>query len=312
MVLDLNFGSSIPQEVVQNMQKTILDFQQRYKDGYIGRQLIEQRPGVPPKIRKDVVRHVDKTTPQDGISHARISLGGTSPDIVGSKGKDKLFQIYRIDDAIQRNEDEIALDPALWTRDTSISMMECLRRENYTIINGDATWGITGLVGAASANSLGSIVASGGDGSTTIDNNGAWAGTETDKVMDPYDDIRAALNFIDPDLIGSLLLAGRPAYMNYLLQEDDLGKIYADKIGPRIFGKAAGDNSWMVKSDYFPANYVYLVLKSMEAAELVIPEDYNVDANYPRQKGQNVYAEIGGWIGIELHTNDFIVPIAIN
>lgn len=311
MTLDLNFGSSIPQEVVQSMQKTILDFQQRYKDGYIGRQLIEQRPGVARTVRKDIVRHIDKTTPQDGVSTARISLGGTTPTIVGSKAKDKMFSIYRIDAAIQRNEAEVELDASLWNRDTSMAMLECLRRENYTIINGDATLGITGLVGASSANSLGSVVASGASG-TQVNNNGAWDGSETDKVMDPYDDIRAALNFIDPDLIGSLVLAGRPAYMNYLLQEDDLGKIYADKIGPRIFGKAAGDNSWMVKSDYFPANYVYLVLKSMEAAELVIPEDYNVDSNYPREKGQNIYAEIGGWLGIELHTNDFIVPIAIN
>lgn len=311
MALDMNYGSSIPQEVVQNMQKTILDFQARYKDGYIGRSLIEQRPGVPPKVRKDIVRHIDKTTPQDGVSTARISLGGTSPDIVGSKAKDKMFSIYRIDNAIQRNEDEVELDSSLWTRDTSLAMLECLRRENYTIINGDATLGITGLIGAATANSLGSIVASGASG-TQVNNNGAWDGSETDKVMDPYDDLRAALNFVDPDLIGTYYLAGRPAYMNYLLQEDDLGKIFADKIGPRIFGRPAGDNSWMVKSDYFPANTVYLVLKSMEAAELVIPEDYNVDANYPRQKGQNIYAEIGGWIGIELHTNDFIVPLAIN
>jgi hypothetical protein len=286
------------------MQKTILDFQARYKDGYIGRQLIEQRPGVARTVRKDIVRHIDKTTPQDGISTARISLGGTTPDIVGGKAKDKMFSIYRIDAAIQRNEAEVELDPSLWNRDTSMAMMECIRRENYTIINGDATLGITGLVGASSANSLGSI--------TSGTNNGAWDGSETDKVMDPYDDLRQALNYIDPDLIGSLYLAGRPAYMNYLLQEDDLGKIFADKIGPRIFGRPAGDNTWMVKSDYFPANYVYLVLKSMEAAELVIPEDYNVDSNYPREKGQNIYAEIGGWMGIELHTNDFIVPIAIN
>ena len=304
MTIDLNWGASIPQETVTQMQKTILDFQARYKDGYIGRQLIEQRPGVARTVRKDIVRHIDKTAPQDGVSTARISMGGTTPDLVGSKAKDKLFNIYRIDAAIQRNESEVELDATLWNRDTSLAMMECLRRENYTIINGNATYGITGLVGAAAANSLGGI--------TSVTNNGAWDGSETDKVMDPYDDLRQALNCIDPDLIGSLVLAGRPAYMNYLLQEDDLGHIFADKIGPRIFGKPAGDVSWMVKSDYFPANYVYLVLKSMEAAELVIPEDYNVDANYPREKGQNIYAEIGGWIGIELHTNDFIVPIAIN
>jgi hypothetical protein len=130
--------------------------------------------------------------------------------------------------------------------------------------------------------------------------------------MDPYDDLRKAMEFIDPAIVGPLYLAGKPAYLNYLLQEDDLGKVFSDKIGTRLMGRPANDVSWMIKSDYFPANYVYLVCKSMEAAELIIPEDYNVDANYPREKGQNVYAEIGGWIGIEIHNNDFIVPIAIN
>jgi hypothetical protein len=304
MTGEMNYGSSIPLEQILNIQKTIEIFRQKYKDGYIGRSLIDQRPGVARTVRKDIVRKIDKTAANDGISTARISLGGTSPDIVGSKGKDILHSIYRIDAAIQRNEAELELDPNIWTRDTSLAMLECLRRENYTIINGDSTTGIVGLVGAATANSRGSI--------TSGTNNGAWAGTETDKVMDPYDDLRQALEFIDPNLVGPLYLAGRPAYLNYLLQEDDLGKVFADKIGTRLMGKQATDLSWMVKSDYFPANYVYLICKSMEAAELIIPEDYNVDANYPREKGQNVYAEIGGWIGIEIHNNDFIVPIAIN
>jgi hypothetical protein len=304
MVGEMNYGSSIPLEQILNIQKTIEIFRAKYKDGYIGRSLIDQRPGVARTVRKDIVRKIDKTAANDGISTARISLGGTSPDIVGSKGKDVLHSIYRIDAAIQRNEAELELDPAIWTRDTSMAMLECLRRENYTIINGDSTTGIVGLTGAASANSRGSITAG--------TNAGAWDGSEVDKVMDPYDDLRKALEYLDPNLVGPLYLAGRPAYLNYLLQEDDLGKVFSDKIGTRLMGKQATDLSWMIKSDYFPANTVYLVQKSMEAAELIIPEDYNVDANYPREKGQNVYAEIGGWIGIEIHNNDFIVPIAIN
>lgn len=302
MAGDLNYGAGIPQEVVTNMEKTILSFQQRYKDGYIGRTLIEQRPGVAANVRKDVVRKIDKTDSHDGISTARISSGGTAPDVVGTKAKDVLHPVYRIDDAILMNEEELKLDPSRWNQNVSVAMLECLRRENYTIINGDTTWGITGLAGAAAANSLGSV-------ST---NCGAWDGSETDKVMDPYEDVRACLEYIDPNLIGTLYLAGRPAYLNYLLQEDDLGKVWSDKIGTRLMGRPQGDNSWMVKSDYFPANYVYLVLKSMEGAELIIPEDYGVDANYPRQPGQNQYAEIGGWIGIEFHTNDTVARIAIN
>lgn len=304
MVGELNLGASIPQEVITNVEKTILQFQQRYKDGYIGRSLIEQRPNVGPFVRKDVVRKIDKTTPQDGISTARISLGGGEPEVVGSKAKDVSHSIYRIDASIERNEAELQLDYSIWNRDTSLAMLECLRRENYTIINGNSTYGITGLVGAASANSRGSI--------TSDTNNGAWDGSETDKVMDPYDDLRQALEFIDPNLVGPLYLAGRPAYLNYLLQEDDLGKIFGEKIGTRIMGRQATDLSWMIKSDYFPANYVYLICKSMEAAELLIPQDYTFDGNYPRGKGQTVYAEIGGWIGIEIHNNDFIVPIGIN
>jgi hypothetical protein len=304
MVGELNYGASIPQEVITNVEKTILQFQQRYKDGYIGRSLIEQRPNVGSFVRKDIVRKIDKTTPQDGISTARISLGGGEPEVVGSKAKDVSHSIYRIDASIERNEAELQLDYSIWNRDTSLAMLECLRRENYTIINGNSTYGITGLVGASAANSRGSI--------TSATNNGAWDGSETDKVMDPYDDLRQALEYIDPNLVGNLYLAGRPAYLNYLLQEDDLGKIFGEKIGTRIMGRPATDLSWMIKSDYFPANYVYLICKSMEAAELLIPQDYTFDGNYPRGKGQTVYAEIGGWIGIEIHNNDFIVPIAIN
>ena len=304
MTGEMNYGSSIPLEQILNIQKTIEIFRAKYKDGYIARSLIDQRPGVARTLRKDIVRKIDKTAANDGISTARISLGGTTPDIVGSKGKDILHSIYRIDAAIQRNEAELELDPNIWTRDTSLAMMECLRRENYTVINGDSTIGIVGLVGAAAANTRGSI--------TSGTNAGAWDGSETNSIMDPYTDLRKALEYIDPNLIGPLSLAGRPAYLNYLLQEDDLGKVFSDKIGTRLMGKQATDLSWMVKSDYFPANTVYLICKSMEAAELIIPEDYNVDANYPREKGQNVYAEIGGWIGVEIHNNDFIVPIAIN
>jgi hypothetical protein len=304
MVGELNYASALPQEVITSMQKTILLFQQKYKDGYIGRQLVEQRPGVASNVRKDIVRKIDKTEAHDGISTARISAGGTSPDLVSLKGEDVLHNVYRIDDAIMMNEAEISLDPGAWNRNIAMAMLECQRRENYTIINGNSTLGIVGIVGASAANSLGSI--------TSGTNVGSWDGGETDAVMDPYSDILRAMAYIDPNLVGQLVLAGRPAYMNYLLQEDDLGKIYSDKIGGRLFGKQPGDMSWMVKSDYFPANYVYLILKSMEAAELIIPEDYNVDANYPRMPGQNQYAEIGGWVGIEFHNYDTVVPIAIN
>ncbi len=304
MVGELNYGAGIPQEVVQQMQKTILVYQQMYKDNYVGRTLIQQRPNVGSNIRKDIVRKIDKNKAQDGISTARISLGGTSPDIVKTKGKDVMHQIYRIDAALLMNEAEIALDPSRWNADTSVAMLECMRRENYTIINGNDTWGITGIVGAAQANSRGSI--------TSSTNKGAWAGTETDAVMNPYKDILTALGYIDPQVRGTFYLGGRPAYLDYLLEEDDLGKVWADKIGTRLFGRSQNDVSWMVKSDYFPANKVYLVSKSMLGAELLIPEDYSVDANYPREKGQQVYAEVGGWIGLEIHNNDFAVEIDIS
>ncbi len=300
---DMNYASGIPQEVVTNMQKSILLFQQKYKDGYVGRTLVEQRP-VGSNIRQDIVFAVDKTAAKDGISTARISAGGSAPDVVGTKGKNITHTVWRIDNAILMNEAEIKINPARWNTNVAVAMLECQRRENYTIINGDSQHNIVGLVGAAALNKRGSI--------TAATNAGAWDGSEQDQVMNPYEDIRNALEFVDPNLTGQLYLGGRPASLNYLLQEDDLGKVYADKIGGRLFGRALGDTSWMVKSDYFPANEVFLVLKSMMAAEIVIAEDYNVDANYPREKGQNQYAEIGGWIGVELHNNESVVDIAIN
>lgn len=304
MVGELNFGAGLPQEAIAQMQKTILVFQQKYKDGYIGRTLMEQRPGVSANIRKDIVRHIDKTAAADGISTAKISSGGSIPDIVGTKGKDFVHQIYRIDNAILMNEAEIGLDPNRWNQATGVAMLECQRRENYTIVNGNSDLGIVGLVGMSALNSRGSLA--------YTSNDGAWDGSETDSIMDPYNDLRKALEYVDPNLTGTLFLTGRPAYLNYLLQEDDLGKVFADKIGTRLFGRPQDDVSWMVKSDYFPANYVYIVLRSMMAAELLVVEDYNVDANYPRQPGQNQYAEIGGWIGIEAHNNDSVVAIGIN
>ena len=299
-----NFGSGIDQTAITNIQKSILLFQQAFKDGYIGRQLVAQRPGVSANIRKDIVRKIDKTAAADGISTAKISKGGDKGDIVGTKGKDFVHEVYRIHDAILMNEEEIKLDPSRWNQATQVAMLECLRRENYTIINGNSDLGILGIVGASALNSRGSI--------TSATNSGAWDGSETDKVMEPYDDIRKALDYLDPNIIGQYYLGGRPSYLNYLLQEDDLGKVFADKIGTRLMGRPLGDMSWFVRSDYFPADYVYLINKSMMAAELLIVEDYNVDANYPRQPGQNQYAEIGGWIGIETHNNDSIVPIGIN
>jgi hypothetical protein len=299
-----NYGSGISQDVVTNVEKTILEYQARYKTGYIGRSLVAERPNVPPLTRRDIVRHVDKAKASDGISRARISLGGTAPEEVGGKVKDKLHQIHRVDIAIRKNEAALNADPTAWNSDTNIAMLECQKRENYMIIAGDTTFGITGLSGVGAANSRGSI--------TSSTNNGAWDGSETDHIMDPYADLVKALDYVDPELVGELYLGGRPAYMNLLLQEDDLGKIWADKIGGRIFGRPLGDTSWMVKSDYWPANYVYLVCKTAQATELLIPEDYALDADYPREKGQNVYAEIGGWIGFEVHNNASVVRIAIN
>jgi hypothetical protein len=50
----------------------------------------------------------------------------------------------------------------------------------------------------------------------------------------------------------------------------------------------------------------------MNAGEIVIAQDYDVDADYPRQKGKNRYAEIGGWIGFEIHDPTGFVQVAIN
>lgn len=310
MVGELNFGAGIPQEVITNMQKEILLFQQKNKDGYIARTVIDIRP-LGANIRKDVIFKVDKTAASDGISVATISADSSIPDVVGTKGKDVVYPVWRIADAILMGESEIALNPARWNSNVRVAMQECLRRENYTAINGDATRDIIGIVGAAQANPLGSIVASGGSGKT-VNNAGAWDGSETDAIMDPYDDLRKATGKINPEFPrSSLFLGGRPEYLNYLWQKNELRETYISEIAG-LFGRADGSTDFLVPCDYFPENCVYVISKNMNAAELTLAQDYNVDANYPREKGQNRYAEIGGWLGFNFYDYRGFVQVAIN
>jgi hypothetical protein len=308
---ELNFGASVPQEAITQAQREILLYQQVNKDGYFSRILLQTRTTTNPNIRKDIVRRVDATAAKDGISTAKITAGGAVPDIVGTKKKEDVHQIYFISDAVLMNEALLEVDPSAWNSDVRVAMMECQRRENHSVINGVPALNQVGIVGSARANPRGKIVAAGASGKD--DNNaGAWNGSETDHVMNPYEDLRKAVVKINPSFpSSSLYLGGRPESLSLLLQEDDLGKRYVDKIGP-LFGRVDRSLDFMVACDYFPADAVYVISKNMNAAELVIAEDYNIDANYPRQPGKNRYAEIGGWIGIEFHNNQGFVEVAIN
>lgn len=311
MVGELNWGAGLPLETITSMRRTIEEFQDVNIDGYIARQALYVRSLDNPNIRRDIIRRVDKSAAPDGVSTAQISAGGTIPEEVHTAAKDDLHPIWWIADSVIMNEAEINLDPNRWNLDTRVAMLECQRRENWTAINGDAAHNITGIVAAAQANTRGRVVAAGAV-APQMNNVGAWDGSEVDSVMDPYEDLRRATGMINPEYPrSSLNLMGRPESLNFLWSKNDLRETYVSEIAG-LFGRADGSTDFLIPCDYVPANVVYVVAKHMNAGEIVIAQDYDVDADYPRQKGKNRYAEIGGWLGFEIHDSAGFVQVAIN
>lgn len=311
MVGELNWGAGLPMEIITNMRKSIEEFQNVNIDGYIARNALYVRTLDNPNIRRDVVRRVDMAAAPDGISRAQISAGGTIPDEITTGAKEDIHPIWWIADAVIMNEAEINVDPTRWDLDVRVAMLECQRRENWTAINGDAAHNITGIVAAAQANPRGSIVASGASGNQQ-NNSGAWDGTEDGGKMDPYEDLRLATGMVNPEFPrSSLNLLGRAESLNYLWSKNEFRETYVSEIAG-LFGRADGSTDFLIPCDYVPANTVYVVAKHMNAGEIVIAQDYDVDADYPRQKGKNRYAEIGGWVGFEIHDPSGFVQVAIN
>lgn len=310
MVGEMNYSSNIPQEAIQNAEREILNYMNQNKDGYFARSLLYVRRLTNPNVRKDIVRRVDLAASEDGISQAKLMASGTVPDITKTKKKDNVHQVWFIADSVLCDEAALQLDPSAWNGDVAAAMLECRRRENYTAINGSTAHNLLGIVGAARANPNGKITAAASSG-VNVANKGNWYGTEDNAVMEPYSDLLEGVSKVSTEFSrSSLSLLGHPLDLKGLYEKDELRKDYASQIGP-LFGRKEGDTSFIIACDYVPRGFVYIVPNSMDAAELVIAVDYALDANYPREKGKQVYGEVGGYIAFEFHNPRAIVEVEV-
>lgn len=308
-MVDQSFASSIPLEMVTSMQREIARYQAVNKDGYQARRYLTVR-NVASTVDKDTVRTIEGGGGNSTI-HAKITAKGALPETVGTKVKETDFPIFWLADSFNINEKDLAKDPRIQNRNVAWASLQIQRLENYTAINGDAASNITGVVTAARANSLGKITAAATSGSN-VGNQGAWDGSETDALMDPYEDLRAANMKISAEYGRSTrFLCGNPTDIGYLWQMNEERGTYIDEIA-KLFGRQPQDTSYIVESDYFTAGYVYIIAKDMNAAEMIIAEDLNVDTNYPRQPGKNHYVEVGEWLNpIAVYDNKGFVEVQV-
>ena len=310
MVGEMNYASDIPQEAILNAEREITAYLDTNKDTAFARQLLFVRRLQNPFTRKDIVRRVDLTESEDGISNAKIVAPGTVPDITKTRKKEYTHQIWFIGDAVLADEAALEMDPSVWNGDVSASMLECTRRESYIAINGSTNHGITGIVGAARANPNGKITAAASSGAN-VGNNGAWDGSETNAVMDPFDDLLEGVFKVGTEFPrSSLKLLGHPLDLKGLYKKNDLDHSPAEQVGP-LFGRPEGDVSFIVPCDYVPRGYLYIVSGSQNCAEFVVAREYYMDANFPRTHGKQRYGEVGGYFGFEFHNTKGLVEIQV-
>lgn len=284
---------SIRQEAVENYSLQIKKYFEENYDNMLARNVLTQRK-VGADVEFDIVEEYSRT----GQGAQIVPKGGT-PTKLGINFKRVTFPMYQIMAGFSVNAKDIKIDPKTKSRKLEIGMADVKRKEDYVTINGDSTYGITGIVGAAQANTNGTI--------TTSTNAGAWSGEST---TDIYSDIVLAKSKLDAKFRNEkLFLIGNSTTMGYLDRMNSERIPYAMEIA-RLFTKNANDTSWMWTNDYVPSGYAYLCTKNVEAGEFVVSENPYVTP-YAMTSGQNYPFEISEWATPEIHDNNGFVQIAV-
>lgn len=288
---------SIRQEAVENYSLQIKKYFEENYDNMLARNVLAQRK-VGADVEFDIVEEYSRT----GQGAQIVPKGGT-PTKLGINFKRVTFPMYQIMAGFSVNAKDIKIDPKTKSRKLEIGMADIKRKEDYVAINGDTTYGITGIVTAARANTNGKIAASGG----TYNNAGAWAG---ETGTDIYDDIVEAKSLLDAKYRnGKLFLLGNSVTMGRLDKMNSERVPYKMEIAS-LFTKNANDFSWMWTNDYVPSGYAYVCAKDTEAGEFVVSENPYVTP-YAMTSGQNYPFEISEWATPEIHDNNGFVEIAI-
>ena len=301
---DLHYGSFIPQEVVTAWVQTINDYELNYRPELIARNILPYRD-VGSQIDIDAITHIQTTSGRAGIV-----AKGASPDPIQIAAGVEKHEMYQIASGFYINERDLAKTqgPVMKTAEINEVMAKIHATEDYIAINGDSSLGITGIVGAAHANTRGKILATAGSPTgNDVVNMGAW--DSSGDTLDPYEDILNAIKFMDPRFKPWGLVADRATIRN--LDKTDSERVpFSDYIG-KLFGKAEGDRSWMIESQFTPVGYAYVIPYSPQAAEFVVSEEIDIADDYPKEKGGNYWVEIKEWTcPIEIHSPQAFVEIS--
>lgn len=300
---DLHYGSYITEEVVTAWVQTIDDYELNYRPELIARNILPYRE-VGPQIDIDAITHIQTTSGRAGIV-----AKGASPDPIQIAAGVEKFEMYQIASGFYINQRDLnkTQGPVMKTAEINEVMAKIHATEDYVAVNGDSTLGITGIVGAAHANTRGKVLATAGSATgNDVVNMGAW--DSSGDTLDPYEDILNAIKFMDPRFKPWGLIADRATIRN--LDKTDSERVpFSDYIG-KLFGKPEGDRSWMIESQFTPAGYAYVIPYSPQAAEFVVSQEIDIADDYPKEKGGNFWIEIGEWVSpIEIHAKESFVEI---
>lgn len=298
-----SYGSAIPIEAKQAWERVIVNYDEKQRDGMIARSLATMR-NVGATVDTDTVTFVEGSGGNATIA-AKVTAKGAIPEVTGIKTKDIDHKMFQLALGFYVNGRDLQAKPELKTRSVEWCTKNIRRLEDYMWMNGDTTLNLTGLDTAAGLNVNGKVVAASASGND-VNNVGAWDGS--DDYIDLYTDILEAVSRLDDDFEPAYLL-GRRIDLAPVRKMDDMRKKYIDDILDLFAAGSAAD--FMRYSLYVPSGYVYVVAKDMDFCEMVVSEDLIVDADYPKEKGNNLYVELREWLNPnEFHSNEGVVEIA--
>ena len=300
---DIHYGSFIPQEVITTWVQTINDYELNYRPELIARNILPYRD-IGPQYDIDAVTHIQTTSGRAGIM-----AKGASPDPIQIASGSEKHDMVQIGAGFYVNERDLnkVQGPVMKTAEINEVMSKIHAEEDYVAINGDSSLGITGIVGAAHANTRGKVLATAGSPTgNDVVNMGPW--DSSGDTLDPYEDILNATKFMDPRFKPWGVVADRATIMN-LHKQDSERVPFSQYIG-KLFGKPEGDLSWMIESQFTPVGYAYVIPYSPQAAEFVVSEEIDIADDYPKEKGGNYWIEIKEWVcPIEIHSPQAFVEI---
>lgn len=285
---------AILQHQIELWQKELPDYINKLEDKVISRLALPTRK-VSASTMIDNVTHYDRTG-----AGAQIMAKGSVPKGSRIDATSVAFNIYQIIDGFLIHEKDLKLDPKLKGRELEIILNNIQRAENILAVNGNTIHNVTGITGAALANTNG-----------TATRTAVWS---TPASAAYYNDILSAINLMDSDFEPKYLIGNRTD-LNMLQTLSDDTKQPVWKQIAALFGKTETDpmKSWMIPCGTLtlPVGEVYIVPHDNRAGEFIISENPAL-RQISQQRGGNYPIEMHEWVTVEIHNNQAFVNLTVN